>query len=202
MSTLRMSRPYHHGDLRTALLDAALQAVEAGGHATLSLRDLAQGLGVSHAAPYRHFANRQALLAAVAATGFARLAEAWLAAWQGAGTTGAGPTDTGPAARLRVAARAYIGFATERPGLFRLMFQGPPPPGAEAAFAGLQATVAAALPGAPEATVKARTIAMWSAMHGFAWLCLEHRIRPAMLGPLAPGAMLEAVLDAALGPQG
>jgi AcrR family transcriptional regulator len=193
-----MARPYHHGDLRAALLDAALQAVEAGGHATLSLRDLAQGLGVSHAAPYRHFPNRQALLAAVAATGFARLAEAWLAAWQGAGTTGTDPV--APAARLKVAARAYIGFATERPALFRLMFQGPPPPGAEAAFAGLQATVAAALPGVAEAVVKARTIAMWSALHGFAWLCLEHRIRPAMLGPLAPGAMLEAVLDAALGP--
>jgi AcrR family transcriptional regulator len=188
-----MARPYHHGDLRTALLDAALRAVEAGGHAALSLRELAQGLGVSHAAPYRHFATREALLAAVAATGFARLAEAWLGAWQGAGPVP-------PAARLRVAARAYLGFATEHPALFRLMFQGPPPPGADAAFAGLQATVAAALPGALEATVKARTIAMWAALHGFAWLCLEGRLRPAMLGPLAPGAMLEAVLDAALGP--
>jgi len=192
-----MARPYHHGDLRAALLDAALRAVEAGGHATLSLRELAQGLGVSHAAPYRHFANRDALLAAVANAGFARLAEAWLAAWQGSG-----PKAAAPAARLRVAARAYIGFATEHPALFRLMFQGPAPPGAEAAFAGLQATVAAALPGAAEAVVKARTIAMWSALHGFAWLCLEGRIRPAMLGPLPPAAMLEAVLDTALGPLG
>ncbi len=190
-----MARPYHHGDLRTALLDAALQAVEAGGHASLSLRELAAGLGVSHAAPYRHFANREALLAAVASTGFDRLAQAWLAAWQGAGPAGAGP-----AARLRLAARAYLGFATERPALFRLMFQGPAPPGAEAAFAGLQATMAAALPGAAVAVVKARSIALWSALHGFAWLCVEGRIRPAMLGPLAPGALLEAVLDAALGP--
>ena len=50
--------------------------------------------------------------------------------------------------------------------------------------------------------MKARTIAMWSALHGFAWLALEGRIRPAMLRPLAPEAMLEAVLDAALGPLG
>ncbi len=191
-----MSRPYHHGDLRAALLAAALRAVEAGGHAALSLRELAQGLGVSHAAPYRHFPTREALLAAVASEGFARLAEAWLLAWQGAGPGHAA------AGRLRVAARAYLGFATERPALFRLMFQGPPPAGAEAAFAGLQATVAAALPGAAEAMVKARTIAMWSALHGFAWLCLEGRLRPAMLRPLPPEAMLEAVLDAALGPLG
>ncbi len=190
-----MARPYHHGDLRAALLAAALHAVEAGGHATLSLRELAQGLGVSHAAPYRHFPNREALLAAVASQGFAQLAEAWLAAWRGAGAAG-------PAGRLRLAARAYIGFATEHAALFRLMFQGPPPPGAEAAFAGMQATVAAALPGAAEAAVKTRTLTMWSALHGFAWLALEGSIRPAMLRPLPPEAMLDAVLDAALGPPG
>ncbi len=190
-----MDRPYHHGDLRAALVAAALQAVERHGHAAVSLRALAQALGVSHAAPYRHFANREALLAAVAAAGFASLVEGYLAAWH---TAGAVPA----ASRLRAAARSLLTFATERPALFRLMFQGAPPPGgraaADAAYASFAATVAATLPGAPEAAVKARTIAMWSTLHGFALLCLEGRLRPFMLGPLPPAALLEAVLDAAL----
>jgi AcrR family transcriptional regulator len=64
---------YHHGDLRGALVKAAVTEIERGGYENLSLRELAESLGVSRAAPYRHFADRRALLAAVAADGFDRL---------------------------------------------------------------------------------------------------------------------------------
>ncbi|MEU4746905.1 helix-turn-helix domain-containing protein, partial [Actinosynnema sp. NPDC023658] len=66
-------RPYHHGNLRTALLDAAERGLRERGADTLALRDLAREIGVSHAAPRRHFPSRQALLDALAVAGFERL---------------------------------------------------------------------------------------------------------------------------------
>src|SRR4051812_26419852 len=70
------ARPYHHGNLREALLDAGERALESGGAANLSLRELARAAGVSHAAPRRHFADKQALLDALAVAGFERLGTA------------------------------------------------------------------------------------------------------------------------------
>lgn len=103
---------YHHGDLRQALLSAAREALERHGPASLSLRDLARQLGVSHNAPYRHFADREALLDALSAEGFARLAEALQQA-------------RGDSAAERIAAmgQVYVAFADAHPGLFALMFQ-------------------------------------------------------------------------------
>src|SRR5256885_7264933 len=66
----RVAKRYHHGDLRRTLIDAALRIVEQAGPGALSLRELARHAGVSHAAPYRHFASREALLAALAVEGF------------------------------------------------------------------------------------------------------------------------------------
>src|ERR1700730_569414 len=66
--------PYHHGDLRAALVKAATAEIERGGYEALSMRELAASLDVSRAAPYRHFADRKALLAALAAEGFDKLA--------------------------------------------------------------------------------------------------------------------------------
>jgi AcrR family transcriptional regulator len=68
------ARPYHHGDLRRALLEAAVQAIAEVGPAAVSLRDLARRVGVSHAAPAHHFGDKAGLLTAVAADGFRRLA--------------------------------------------------------------------------------------------------------------------------------
>jgi len=106
-------RGYHHGDLREALVGAAQAVVETGGPEALSLRDLTQALGVSSAAPYRHFADRRSLLAEVAARGFADLDAAYGRAQAEAAT---------PMAALRETARAYLTLAFGRPGLFRLMF--------------------------------------------------------------------------------
>lgn len=109
------ARPYHHGNLREALLEAAERALETTGAADLSLRELAREVGVSHAAPRRHFADRQALLDALALNGFLQLG-----ATLDAALATAPPADF--AARMHALARAYVGFATTRPALVALMF--------------------------------------------------------------------------------
>ena len=100
---------YHHGELRPALLRAAAKILENEGRDAISLRDLARRAGVSHNAPYRHFADRQALLAALAEDGFTLLATAL----QGK--------------PWREQATAYLGFALANPERFRLMFTRPAP---------------------------------------------------------------------------
>lgn len=97
---------YHHGDLRAAVLSAAGKMVEKEGLAGLSVRAAARRAGVSHNAPYRHFPDREALLAALAADGFKELGKAL------EGRSG------------RELGEAYVRFALERPQRFRLMFGG------------------------------------------------------------------------------
>jgi AcrR family transcriptional regulator len=107
-------RPYHHGNLRAALLAEAEQAVRDQGIDQLSLRDLARQAGVSHAAPRRHFADRQALLDALAEVGYLRLADQVRRAIDTAGDD--------YEARLRAAANAYVRFATHDAALLELMY--------------------------------------------------------------------------------
>ncbi|MGA7204451.1 MAG: TetR/AcrR family transcriptional regulator [Specibacter sp.] len=111
------SHPYHHGDLRRTLLEAAATSIEASGVEALSLRQLARDAGVSHAAPSRHFSDKQALLDALAEDGFNRLAASLEEATRGAATTPA-------AARRRFEdlAQSYVGFALAQPTLLSLMF--------------------------------------------------------------------------------
>src|ERR1700736_2304387 len=97
-------RPYHHGNLRTALLAQAERTVRDHGVQDLSLRELARQLGVSHGAPRRHFSDRQALLDALAEAGFARLGAELRSAADDAGA------DFEP--RLMAIAAAYVRFAT------------------------------------------------------------------------------------------
>lgn len=100
---------YHHGELRPTLLGTAAKILEKEGRDAISLRDLARRAGVSHNAPYRHFADRDALLAALAAEGFSLLvAELSGRTW-------------------REQAMAYLRFALARPERFRLMFSRPAP---------------------------------------------------------------------------
>jgi AcrR family transcriptional regulator len=191
-------RGYHHGDLREALVNAAQNAVEAGGPEALSLRDLAQSLGVSTAAPYRHFPDRRALLAEVAAKGFADLSEAYARAQADAST---------PMAAMRETARAYLTLAFGRPGLFRLMFGSDilgadAPPGlvevAREAWEGLFRAVHALDPDADLATIKRRAITGWSTLHGFITLVQGGRLRGFMTEPLTEAELLEAILDKTL----
>jgi len=109
-------RPYHHGNLRAALLTQAERIVRERGVQELSLRELAREVGVSHAAPRRHFPDRQALLDALTEAGFDRLGSELRTAVD----------DAGPAfsAQLRAAAVAYVRFATRDASLLELMFAG------------------------------------------------------------------------------
>lgn len=122
MPGMTEERPFHHGNLRAALLDAAGRALRERGADQLSLRDLAREVGVSHAAPRRHFADRQALLDALAEDGFARLDGALRAALAG--------TDDDFSAHMRAAVTAYIRFATENAALLELMYTSKHRPGA------------------------------------------------------------------------
>ena len=193
------ARSYHHGDLRAALITAAQAAVEAGGPEAVSLRDLAQSLGVSTAAPYRHFPDRRALLTEVAARGFADLAAAY-------GKARAEAPD--PRCALRETARAYLDLGLGRPGLFRLMFASDLVGAADApasllipageAWAGLYGAVAAADPDADETTIRRRVITGWSTLHGFIALVQGGRLKDFMTGSLTEAELLAAVLDKAL----
>src|ERR1700676_5470597 len=107
-------RPYHHGNLRTALLAAAERTVRERGVPELSLRELAREVGVSHGAPRRHFPDRQALLDALAEAGFCRLGAELRTAVEGAGE--------GFETRLRATAAAYVRFAPLDAALLELMF--------------------------------------------------------------------------------
>ncbi len=107
--TFISDRPYHHGDLRRALLDAAVARMADGGVAALSLRELARDVGVSHAAPTHHFGDKTGLLAALASEGFDLLAERLAATWQRTHD-------------FREVGVAYVLFALDHPVHFSVMF--------------------------------------------------------------------------------
>lgn len=169
-------RAYHHGDLKTALIHAALAALERSGPEELSLRGLAEAAGVSRAAPYAHFADKRALLAAIAATGFQRMTQAMAAGGPG-----------GPREAFMCVGRGYVGFALENPYLFKLMFsrelaslrdlEGLREAGEAAVsvfYEGLSAFLAEVRPGRP--MTYADQALSWSHIHGLSLLLLEDRL--------------------------
>ncbi|MEU6285536.1 TetR/AcrR family transcriptional regulator [Streptomyces sp. NPDC047028] len=127
MPRLTPPRPYHHGDLRAALLKSAERTLREKGVGALSLRELARDVGVSHAAPGRHFKDKQALLDALALDGYDRLD----AALSGADRPGLSFEE-----RMTALARAYLGFAVDHPELLELMFARKHDPASSAQLAG------------------------------------------------------------------
>jgi AcrR family transcriptional regulator len=109
----KKKRAYHHGDLRRALVEASLEAIAELGPEQFTLREAARRAGVSPGAPYKHFADKDALITAVAAECSQRLGEAMDAA------TAAGGDD--PLERFRLSGIAYVRFAVENPAHFRVM---------------------------------------------------------------------------------
>jgi AcrR family transcriptional regulator len=195
---MKADSSYHHGDLRAALVKAAAAQIERGGYESLSLRELAESVAVSRAAPYRHFADRRALLAAVAADGFKRLTTVYRKAMR----SGKTPRD-----RLAAAGRGYLGFATERPQMFRLMFvsdllgEGTVAPDAALVDAAsecyfvFESIVAATLDNPSDRAVKAAAIKIMSTGFGFALLRMNNRLTPFMYGPLKQSELVDAVLS-------
>jgi AcrR family transcriptional regulator len=173
---------YHHGDLRAACLRAAVELLEEGGQSALSLRAVARRAGVSAAAPYRHYADREALVSAVAAVGYRELA-ARLAA--------AHPAPSTPE-QLASVGVAYVQFAIERPALFRIMFGEPCDRDNEervAATAAVSAYVRDSVARSfPDADAEALGTAMWALVHGLAFLYLDGK-----LGASSPAVIADRV---------
>ena len=182
MSTSIPNAPYHHGDLRNALLEAALIILERDGEAGLGLRDLARAVGVSPAAPYRHFDNRAALLEALAVTGYQRFTRAM------EDVAAANPPDM-----LSVMGKTYVLFALRNAALFRLMFspqlKRDNRPGlrmaADAAFATLRHVGGSGDTRASRVTA----LAAWARVHGLAVLLLDGQIA------LQAGEDIEALIS-------
>src|SRR3984885_3733491 len=107
------TRPYHHGDLAAALVEAALALLEETQDWAFSLREVARRAGVSHNAPYKHFPEKRDLLAAVATRGFEALAKRTLSSLKGL---------TDARARLLACGRAFVAHGVANPALYRLMF--------------------------------------------------------------------------------
>jgi AcrR family transcriptional regulator len=185
------ARPYHHGSLRAALLSCAERTLSEEGAGQLSLRELARRVGVSHAAPRRHFADKQALLDALAEDGFERLGSELREAMKAAGA--------GFHARLLAFAQTYVRFATQHAALLDLMFAGKHRPGAadslrEAADRAFEAPLALivegqaageVVPGDPEGVA----VVAWAALQGLAALVNS--------GMLDDGGLDDLVADAA-----
>ncbi|MFF2083995.1 TetR/AcrR family transcriptional regulator [Nocardia sp. NPDC058176] len=174
-----LNTPYHHGDLPATLVRAAIELLEENGAAELSLRAAARRAGVSTAAPYRHFADRDALLSAVAAVGYRDLAADMFAA-------SASPST---AEDFTAIAIAYVQFALNRPGLFRAMFAEPCDPTSPervAATTAIHEYVRAIVRQAfPESDEEALATAMWAMVHGLAFLYLHGKFEAGVDGELA-----------------
>jgi AcrR family transcriptional regulator len=173
---MAQTRPYHHGDLRQAVLSAAVAVIGESGPTQLSLRDLARRAGVSHAAPAHHFGDKAGLLTAIAAQGYHLLADTLTVARQ-------------PSADFLEVGVAYVRFAVGHRAHFEVMFRPdlyhPDDPevatarqrAADALYGGVGSVAASGRgPDIPLAGVAA-----WSLVHGFATLWLNHAL-PTTLG--------------------
>lgn len=204
------SRPYHHGDLRAALVEQALELARADGPAGVSLRAATRRAGVTPSAAYRHFRDHSHLLDAVARQIQERMADRMRA---GMATPPGAPAAERALQRLRGVGLGYIGFALEEPGWFETGFFGalreePAPADGAGSQAGPSATVppflllVEALDQCVEAGVLAPArrpgaeFVCWSAVHGFAELVLHgplHGVPPATVQQLAGRVVEDAI---------
>ncbi len=188
---------YHHGDLRRALVAAALELLKEEGPDGLTLRAAARAAGVTHAATYRHFPSKDALLAAVAEEGFRSLERALRRSAAAA---------SGPAPRLAALAVAYVGFARRSPASFRLML-GPGAP-SKAAYPPLEAAARATFAILVEAISACQAeglfrsappvrlaTAAWATMHGLASLVADTRVMRLKFAELDPPTLTRMVMD-------
>jgi AcrR family transcriptional regulator len=173
------ARGYHHGDLRAALLDEAAAMIAEGGATSVTMRALGQRLGVSRAAPYRHFADKNSLLVAVAAAGFERLGDRLRTIDAGAPRSSV--------ERLRRMGEEYVRFAIENPAHYRLMYgrealtREDLPELGEAATAIFEQLVDVIQAYQRTGAIKrqdprAQAYTAWAAVHGLASLVIEGQI--------------------------
>jgi AcrR family transcriptional regulator len=188
-------RGYHHGNLREALLQAALDLIGQKGAAGFTFADAARMAGVSPAAPYRHFRDRDELLSSIAQRGFEQFEAALSEAWDD------GRPDTITA--FERVGRAYLNFAREQPALYSAMFESGIPidmnptlaAAGERAFAIIRAAAerlaALAPPGVPRPPAMMMALHIWSMSHGVASLFARGDAARRKL-PMSPDELLEA----------
>ncbi len=174
---MRRPKPYHHGNLREELLEAAIRLIAEVGPTAFTLREVARRAGVSHNAPYRHFRDRDDLMAAVAAQGFRELTEAMVEA--------AGQR-TDALDRLKHAGLGYVSFALRRPEHFTVMFDAPiskrkhpdSAAAAEKAFGTLMSFVKGCQDAGrlPSGELRQMALLAWTMVHGIAKLAITDRL--------------------------
>ena len=197
-------RPYHHGDLRRAVVKAALEILNETQSLEFSLRELARRAGVSHNAPYKHFADKRDLLAAVSAAGFEVLAKRMASEIAGFRS---------PREQLFAMLRAYIAHGVENPALYSLMFGGylggpdRSRPAiemteAEKTRALLAGVIVAgglgrAIPDAPrnERKIAGAILACWSLVHGLTLLLADGLVGPKKKSGALSDRLVQSVLD-------
>ena len=164
---------YHHRDLPRTLVEAAVAEITRTGRTDFTLRSLARAIGVTHAAPYAHFASKEALLTEVRRIGFEQLARA---------TRAAGDDVSDPLERLLAIGAAYVRFGTLNPGIYSLMFGGSAPstPDLDAARAAsariLDDAVGAVVSGDDVRQRRDAAVAAWSLTHGLTSLINDGRV--------------------------
>ncbi|MEU5217522.1 TetR/AcrR family transcriptional regulator [Streptomyces sp. NPDC020807] len=178
MAAISGGKTYHHGDLRNALICAAVDLATDGGPERVVLREAARRVGVSPTAAYRHFDGRGELLRTVKVHAQRLLADSM----ESAVAREPGPEDAALAAERRLVAlcRGYVGFAVEQPGLYRAAFCAPRPAEEAGAWAEPEIRAFTLLKEALEALESlevAADVAAWSAVHGLSLLLLEGPLR-------------------------
>jgi AcrR family transcriptional regulator len=195
MPAEKTTNPYHHGDLRNALLTAAESLLREHGPGGLSLREVARTAGVSHTAPYRHFRDKAALLHALAQRGFERL--------HGAIRAAARSVPHGSEQQLIAAGIAYVKLAVNNPEIMQLMFAGDIEHTADGqqvtagtdAFAALQDIVGSGIRSGVFRQRDPRELALvaWTSMHGLAMLITAGLLDVETENPAALDALVAAV---------
>jgi AcrR family transcriptional regulator len=189
---------YQHGNLRAALIQAGLRLLSEGGVGNLSLRGAAQLAGVSHAAPYRHFADKDELVAAIAEEGFHALTASLRQALAASSARKASD-------RLAALATGYVGFAVQHPSYLRVIFGGvvdkdAAPPSlkaaADEAFEVLRGEVVAGLARGELRGGDADELALacWSMVHGFGMLLVDRALPPGLCERVAAEATTRAMV--------
>ena len=186
-------RGYHHGNLRVALIDAALRLISEKGPSGFTVAEAARAAGVSPAAPYRHFRDRDEFMAGIARQGFEAFTAVLAKAWDKGRPT--------PRAALLKLGHAYLGFARSDPAAYAAMFESAAPVQgqtalprvADEAFAILRQActeVIAEIPPAQRPPALMAALHIWSLSHGIAGLALRSHAAPPM--PVSAEELLEA----------
>ena len=192
----RRPRSYHHGNLKEVLLEAARKLIEQYGPAGFSLTEAARLSGVSPAAPYRHFRDRDALLAEVAKNGFERFAARLDMAWNNGVPT--------PLSAFENLGNAYLAFARDEPASYAVMFEsgmasaisGEQIPAAERSFDVLQKAAAALcrqLPEAERPPIRLMSLHIWAISHGVATLFVQGDLQARKV-PMSPEEIFESAM--------